>query len=117
MNFSSLEESNMSATCSKISTDNKDIIEPCVGQQNDKQKAKNINLMSEATINVEAGKKVKLDCDTHFSDETENRASPTQNNSCSPVTLHQDQANASSGQISPVRVARERCMYGARCYR
>lgn len=116
MDFSSLEESNMPATCSKISTDNKDIIEPFVGQ-NDKQKAKNINLMSEATANVEAGKKIKLDCDTHFSAKTENRALPMQNNLCSSVTLHQDQANASSDEVNPVRVARERCMFGARCYR
>lgn len=111
---SSLEGSSMPATCSKMSADSQDIIEPCVGQQNDKkEKAKNINLTSEATANVEAEKKIKWDCDAHFSDQTETRASPTQNNPRSPVTSHQDQASA----LNPARALREKCMYGARCYR
>ncbi|XP_011265654.1 aprataxin and PNK-like factor isoform X1 [Camponotus floridanus] len=114
---SSLERSNMLATSSKISTDTKEIIEPCVAQQNDKQKAKNVNLTSETITNIEEGKKIKWDCDTHFSDQIESQASSTQNNPDSPVTLHQNQANGPSNQVNPVRVARERCTYGARCYR
>lgn len=117
MDYSSLEESNMPATCSKILTDTKDIIESCVGKQNDKQKAKNINLTSEAITNVEGEKKIKWDCDTHFIDQTESRASLTQNSPHSSVTLQQNQANGSSNQVNPVRVTRERCVYGARCYR
>ncbi|KAM0732162.1 Aprataxin and PNK-like factor [Formica fusca] len=111
---SSLEENSMLATCSKMSADSQDIIEPCVRQQNDKkQKTKSINSTSEAMINVETGKKIKWDCDAHFSDQTEIQALPTQNNARSPVTLHQDQANARN----PVRIVREKCIYGARCYR
>lgn len=111
---SSLEGSSMPATCSKMSADSQNIIEPCIKEQNDKeQKAKHINLMNEATTNVEAAKKIKWDCDPHFSDQTEVRASSTQNNPRSPVALHQDQANA----LKPARVRREKCMYGTRCYR
>lgn len=104
----------MPATCSKMSTDSQDIIELCVRQQNDKkQTAKNINLTNEATTNVEAGKKIKWDCDAHFSDQTEIQVLPTQNNARSPVALHQDKASARN----PVRAIREKCIYGARCYR
>ncbi|CAL1687189.1 unnamed protein product [Lasius platythorax] len=111
---SSLEGSNMSATCSKMAPDLQEIIEPCVEQQNDKkQKAKNINLTSKAATNVEEGKKIKWDCDAHFSDQTEIRASPTQNNPRSPVASRQDQASA----LNRARAVREKCMYGARCYR
>lgn len=101
----------MPATCSKMSTDSQDIIDR---QQNDKkQTVKNINSTNEAMTNVEAGKKIKWDCDAHFSDQSEIQVLPTQNNARSPVAMHQDKANARN----PVKAIREKCKYGARCYR
>lgn len=108
---SSLEGSNMPATCSKM---DQKIIEPCVKQQNDKKQiAKNITLTNKAATNVEAEKKIKWDCDAHFNDQTEIQTLPAQNNPNSPVASRQDQASA----LNVDRTLREKCMYGARCYR
>ncbi|XP_029170385.1 WD repeat-containing protein 20-like [Nylanderia fulva] len=110
---SSLEGSNMPATCSKMAPD-QEITEPCVKQQNDKKrKAKNINLANKSATDVEAGKKIKLDCNVHFSDQPKIQALPTQNNSHSPVASRQDQTSA----LNAGRTPREKCMYGGRCYR
>lgn len=101
----------MPATCSKM---DQKIIEPCVKQQNDKKQiAKNITLTNKAATNVEAEKKIKWDCDAHFNDQTEIQTLPAQNNPNSPVASRQDQASA----LNVDRTLREKCMYGARCYR
>ncbi|XP_011872244.1 PREDICTED: aprataxin and PNK-like factor isoform X2 [Vollenhovia emeryi] len=108
---SSPEANDMVATSSKMSTDSQDAAEPPVEQEsNRKRKANNINLASKAATNGEPDKRIKWDCGAHFSDRLD--ADPP-NDSQSPVASPQDQASASN----PDRVPRERCMYGARCYR
>lgn len=101
----------MTATSSKMSTDSQDVIEPPVDHEsNRKRKVRNINLTNKAATNGESGKKVKWDCDVHVSDQIEEVSS---NNPQSPVAMPQDQASASNLN----RVPREKCTYGARCYR
>ncbi|XP_018313922.1 aprataxin and PNK-like factor isoform X2 [Mycetomoellerius zeteki] len=108
----SLPEGNaVTATSSKMSTDSQDVIEPPVDHEsNRKRKVRNINLTNKAATNGESGKKVKWDCDVHVSDQIEEVSS---NNPQSPVAMPQDQASASNLN----RVPREKCTYGARCYR
>jgi len=92
-----------------MSTDSQEVIEPPVEHENNrKRKAKNINLMSKAATN---GKRIKWDCDRHFSDEIEG-VPPS--NPQSPVAASQDHEASAS---NPDRVPREKCKYGARCYR
>lgn len=101
----------MPATSSKMSTDSQDVTKPVVEHENNrKRKAKNINLTNNVTTNGDSGKKIKWDCDAHFSDQIEAilPSSPQ-----SPVATSQNQASASN----PNRVPREKCMYGDRCYR
>lgn len=97
----------MPAMSSKMSTDSQDVIEPPAKHER-KRKAKNINLTSKAATNSEPDKMIKWDCGAHFSDQIE---AVLPNNSQSPVP--QNQASASN----PDRVPREKCTYGARCYR
>lgn len=101
----------MAATSSQMSTDSQDVTEPPIEHEsNRKRKAKNIKLINKTTTNGEPSKKIKWDCDAHFSDEIE---ADVPNNPPSPVATPQDEARASN----PDRVPREKCMYGARCYR
>lgn len=101
----------MPATSSKMSIDSQDVTEPAVEHENNrKRKTKNINLTNEVATNDDSGKKIKWDCDEHFSDRVE---AVLPNSPRSPVATSQNQASASN----PTRVPREKCLYGARCYR
>ncbi|KYN27019.1 PREDICTED: ATP-dependent DNA helicase ku70 isoform X1 [Trachymyrmex cornetzi] len=103
------EGNDMTATSSKMSTDSQDVIEPPVDQEsNRKRKVRNINLTNKAATNGESGKKVKWD--VHVNDQIEEVPS---NNPQSPVAMSQDQASTSNSN----RVSREKCRYGAQCYR
>ncbi|XP_011052359.1 PREDICTED: aprataxin and PNK-like factor isoform X2 [Acromyrmex echinatior] len=103
------EGNDMAGTSSKMSIDSQDVIEPPVDQENNrKRKVRNINLTNKAAINDESGKKVKWDIDV--SDQIEEVPS---NNPQSPVAMPQDQASTSNSN----RVPREKCRYGAQCYR
>ncbi|XP_018402306.1 PREDICTED: aprataxin and PNK-like factor [Cyphomyrmex costatus] len=109
---SSPKENDMTATSSKMSTDSQNVIEPPVDHEsNKKRKVRNINLTNKAATNGESGKKIKWDCDVHINDQigevlSHNPQSPS-------VAAPQDRPSASN----PGRVPREKCMYGARCYR
>jgi hypothetical protein len=97
-----------------MSTDSQDVTEPSVKHEsNRKRKAKNINLTSKATTNGEPGKKIKWNCGAHFSDQIE-AVSP--NDPQSPVAAP-DQAPDQASASNPDRVPREKCIYGAQCYR
>lgn len=98
----------MPATSSKMSTDSQDIELLVEHESNRKRKVKNINLLSSAK-NDEPSKKIKWNCGAHFSDQIEDLP----NDSQSPVVTSQNPASASN----PDRVPREKCTYGARCYR
>ncbi|KAG5315664.1 APLF factor, partial [Pseudoatta argentina] len=103
------EGNDMAGTSSKMSIDSQDVIEPPVDQENNrKRKVRNINLTNKAAINDESGKKVKWDM--NVSDQIEEVPS---NNPQSPVAMPQDQASTSNSN----RVPREKCRYGAQCYR
>lgn len=99
----------MPAMSSKMSTDS--IIElPIEHENNRKRKAKNINLVGKAATNYESGKRIKWDCGEHFSDQIE---TVLPNDPQSLAAALQNQASASN----PDKVPREKCMYGAQCYR
>lgn len=101
----------MLAMSSKMSTDSQDVIEPPAEHESKRKcKVKNINLASKAATNGESGKRIKWDCDAHFSDQIE---AVLPNDPQSPAAVRQNQASASN----PDRVPREKCVYGVQCYR
>ncbi|XP_018350312.1 PREDICTED: aprataxin and PNK-like factor isoform X1 [Trachymyrmex septentrionalis] len=102
------EGNNMTATSSKMSIECQDIIEPPVDQEsNRKRKVRNINLTNKAATNGESSKKIKWD--VHVSDQIEEVSS----NNPQSVAVPQNQASTSNSN----RVPREKCRYGAQCYR
>lgn len=114
--FSCPEGSNIPATSSKMSIDFQDTIESFVEHQN---KAENINLTNETatdSTDVESGKKIKSDCNAHFSDQIEAASASvpvSQNDPQSPIATHRKRKNAPKSD----RVPREKCKYGTQCYR
>ncbi|KAL6256197.1 hypothetical protein P5V15_012313 [Pogonomyrmex californicus] len=110
---SSPEGSNMPASCSQMSIDSQDIIESPIEHETNRKRKANNNVTSEVATNVEPGKRIKWDCDTHFSDQIEAASSNNPRSPRSSVATSPNLASASN----PDRVPREKCMYGVRCYR
>jgi len=64
-------------------------------------------------VTAEPQKKIKWDCNAHFSDQNEALSSCMADQSKSITAKSQNQTNIPNAE----KVPREKCMYGARCYR
>lgn len=99
-----------------MSHDLQDVVESSVNvEDNTEEEKRNINLANKVATSVESEEKTEWDHDDHLSVQVE-AAPPVKNESQSPVITHQDQASDSDHE-NPEVPKKEKCMYGARCYR
>ncbi|XP_014473170.1 PREDICTED: aprataxin and PNK-like factor isoform X3 [Dinoponera quadriceps] len=110
------EGSDVSATCSKISSDLPDAAEASVECESNAKREKR----SDESTNVEPEERPTCDLDAHFDQASDQEAiieavAPMRDESRSPVA-RRDRASNSNRENNDVP-KREKCTYGTRCYR
>lgn len=118
--FSCPEESDVSATCSKMSPDLQDVAEASIScesntKEEDEQETRNVESTNQ--LNIETEERTTWDREIPLSGQVEAASLMNdESRSSSPVAARQDEASISDHE-NPEVPKRERCIYGNQCYR